>query len=112
MDDMTHTSPDEILQQNESVLWTFDNATEMGMQMAHPMHLHGVQFRIVERKGPEPADLSQGVLDVGEKDTVMVFAGQTVTIQATPTVSGLFVYHCHNLEHEDGGMMRNFRVEG
>ena len=25
--------------------------------------------------------------------------------------AGLFLYHCHNLEHEDAGMMRNFRIE-
>ena len=40
----------------------------------------------------------------------MVFAGDIVKIQVTPTVPGLFVYHCHNLDHEDAGMMRSFRV--
>ena len=112
MQDITHTDDAEVLKHNEPVIWTFDNASEMGMQMPHPMHLHGVQFRIVARKGSGAGDLAKGVLDVGDKDTVMVFAGEVVKIQVTPTVPGLFVYHCHNLEHEDAGMMRNFRVVG
>ena len=33
--------------------------------------------------------------------------GERVRIRIAPTVPGLFMYHCHNLEHEDGGMMRN-----
>jgi FtsP/CotA-like multicopper oxidase with cupredoxin domain len=110
MKDMSHTDRNERLRLNQLVDWTFDNVTEPGMSMPHPMHLHGVQFRILERKGTGAGDLAPGVIDVGVKDTVMVFSGDTLKIQFTPTVAGLFVYHCHNLEHEDTGMMRNFRV--
>ena len=110
MKDMTHVGPDETLKLNESVIWTFDNSSAPGMLMPHPIHLHGVQFRILERNGGGGDDLVKGVLDTGDNDTVMVFAGDVVKIQVTPTVPGLFVYHCHNLEHEDAGMMRNFRV--
>lgn len=110
MKNMSHVDRDEVLKQDESVIWTFDNASEPGMLMPHPMHLHGVQFRILERKGDGAGDLAKGVIDAGDKDTVMVYSGDVVKIQVTPTVPGLFVYHCHNLEHEDAGMMRNFRV--
>jgi len=76
--------------------------------MAHPMHIHGVQFRIIERSaGGIPADLSEGVLSTGFKDTFGIFAGERVRVLIAPQIAGLFMYHCHNLEHEDGGMMRN-----
>lgn len=110
MRNMSSTDRNEILKRNEPVIWTFDNNSEPGMLMPHPMHLHGVQFRVLERKGTGAGELAKGVIDAGDKDTVMVFAGDVVKIQVTPTVEGLFVYHCHNLEHEDAGMMRNFRV--
>jgi bilirubin oxidase len=72
------------------------------------MHIHGVRFRVIERSGGDmPEDLREGVLRVGYKDTFGIFAGERVRVQVAPIVPGLFMYHCHNLEHEDGGMMRN-----
>jgi bilirubin oxidase len=73
------------------------------------MHIHGVQFRVLERRGSVPADLREGMLDVGYKDTFGIFAGERVRVLLRPRIAGLFMYHCHNLEHEDGGMMRNCR---
>ncbi|MBI5801628.1 MAG: multicopper oxidase domain-containing protein [Verrucomicrobia bacterium] len=102
----------EKLKLNEPVIWTFDNASEMGMQMPHPMHIHAVQFRVVERKGGSMGELAKGVMDDGWKDTVLVFPGETVKLHVQPTERGTFVYHCHNLEHEDMGMMRHFEVAG
>lgn len=40
----------------------------------------------------------------------MIMPGERIRVAFTPTASGLFMYHCRNLEHEDGGMMRNFHV--
>jgi len=74
------------------------------------MHIHGVRFRIMRREGSTPRSVAEGLIDGGYKDTVLVFPGERVTVQLTPTEPGLFMYHCHNLEHEDGGMMRNFLV--
>jgi bilirubin oxidase len=71
------------------------------------MHIHGVRFRMLERNGAVPADLRDGVVDTGFRDVVGVFAGEQVRVEVAPTVAGQFLYHCHNLEHEDGGMMRN-----
>lgn len=51
-------------------------------------------------------------VDDGWKDTVLVVPGEKVRIlRRFEDYSGLFLRHCHNLEHEDMGMMRNFRVE-
>ena len=82
--------------------------------MAHPIHLHGPQFRVLSRtRGSTTAasSLSEGVVDGGWTDTVLVLPGETVRIQVTFTRHpGLYLYHAHLLEHEDMGMMRNFRV--
>jgi FtsP/CotA-like multicopper oxidase with cupredoxin domain len=87
------------------------------MAMAHPIHLHGQQFQIVSRsvsKGTEAdyATVSEGFIDNGLKDTVLVMPNETVRIiKPFQDFKGLFMYHCHNLEHEDMGMMRDFLVE-
>ena len=55
--------------------------------------------------------LREGIVDDGWRDTVLVLPGETVRVQVTFTKhAGLYLYHCHILEHEDMGMMRNFRV--
>ena len=81
------------------------------MAMPHPMHVHGVQFRVLERSGRDFFGLHAGMVDSGLKDTVLVLPGERVQV-AIPFEGfrGLYVYHCHNLEHEDMGMMRNFEV--
>jgi FtsP/CotA-like multicopper oxidase with cupredoxin domain len=86
------------------------------MSMAHPIHLHGQQFQILERSFDGDADAratyGDGFVDSGWKDTVLVAPGERVKI-AKPfgDFKGRFMYHCHNLEHEDMGMMREFSVE-
>lgn len=89
----------------------------MGMMMAmpHPIHLHGQQFQILSRKQNDPNDsyetVKDGFISSGWKDTVLVMPGETIEIiKPFEHYSGLFLYHCHNLEHEDMGMMRNFHV--
>lgn len=107
-DDMMAVADDERLPAGEASVWTFANEGGGMMAMPHPIHIHGVQFRILERNGKAlPSDLREGVVDAGYKDTFGIFPGERVRVQIAPTVPGLFMYHCHNLEHEDGGMMRN-----
>lgn len=87
------------------------------MGMAHPMHIHGVQFQVVARDVLIPElkagfdSVLEGYLDEGWEDTVVVMPGERVRMLMKFTHPGLFVYHCYNLEHEDQGMMRNYRVE-
>ncbi|MBN9392844.1 MAG: multicopper oxidase domain-containing protein [Chloroflexi bacterium] len=99
-------------------IWEFKNESQ---SMPHPMHLHGFQFRIVERQNsPEQlkslATYGQGrlVTDLGWKDTVLVWPGETVrlAIDFSHDFEGeqLYVTHCHVLEHEDNGMMLNYKV--
>ncbi|KYF99922.1 bilirubin oxidase [Sorangium cellulosum] len=78
---------------------------------AHPIHLHDVQFQIVERLplGAMPAH----PVDAGErgfKDTVIAYPGEITRIKARFDRSGLFVWHCHILEHEDNEMMRPYHI--
>lgn len=91
----------------------------MGMMfsMAHPIHLHGQQFQVLSRGiGAEEAEdyatVKDGLVSAGWKDTVLVMPGEKVRIiKPFQDFKGLFMYHCHNLEHEDMGMMREFLVE-
>jgi FtsP/CotA-like multicopper oxidase with cupredoxin domain len=87
------------------------------MSMAHPIHLHGQQFQIVSRSinsGEESdyATVQDGFINSGLKDTVLVMPGEKIRIiKPFQDFKGLFMYHCHNLEHEDMGMMRDFLIE-
>ena len=70
------------------------------------MHLHDVQFQILDRNGrpPEPQER-------GRKDTVLVMPGDVVRIITRfDDYTGIYMYHCHLLEHEDNGMMGQFEV--
>ena len=74
--------------------------------MAHPFHVHGVQFQVVARGRGAPA-----TLDAGLKDTVRVDAPVRLLVRFTqPSLDAPFMYHCHILEHEDHGMMGQLAV--
>jgi spore coat protein A len=82
--------------------WKFVNPTIH----PHPMHVHLVQFQVVNIDG-EPQEAS----DFGWKDTVVVPPGSEVTVVARFSgYTGRYVFHCHNLEHEDFAMMGEFEV--
>lgn len=119
---MNDIREDEIVPVNTVQLMEFDNGFHgmggMGMMgMPHPMHLHGEQFQVLKREvrsksGKGYSSLSEGFLDKGWKDTVLVMPGEKVTIlKPFNDFTGLFMYHCHNLEHEDMGMMRDLLVK-
>ncbi|MFZ2258254.1 MAG: multicopper oxidase domain-containing protein, partial [Clostridiaceae bacterium] len=105
---------DETIKLNELEEWVIRNDTSgMGMGMGmmgnsspHPFHVHGVQFQIIERNG-QPPPLNER----GWKDTVLVEDGGSVRILVTFKKKGMFMYHCHILEHEDLGMMGQIMVE-
>jgi len=110
---MDDVAPEESVAAGSTQLWEFANLTNsMGMQAAHPIHMHGRQFRVVARTGGDVTNaLRAGIVDAGWTDTVLVLPGETVRVQVTFTTHpGLYLYHCHILEHEDMGMMRNFQV--
>lgn len=124
--EMDSIAPDEIVKLGELELWEFINlggsGSGMGMGMMnmalpHPMHIHGVQFQVIGRqiaRGFEAAyrEVSAGFVDEGWKDTVLIMPGEKVQLLIRfENYMGTFLYHCHNLEHEDAGMMRNYRIE-
>ncbi len=99
-------------------IWSISNPA---IGMPHPMHIHGFSFQVLERIASPPqvasaARFGKGrtVSDLGWKDTVLVWPGETVRIAIDFAHdypgSQIYVFHCHNLEHEDAGMMINFRV--
>jgi FtsP/CotA-like multicopper oxidase with cupredoxin domain len=116
--DLGEVTSDETVQAGSTHVWEFDNSgpAMMNMRLGHPMHVHGRQFRVLSRH-VEPArlddwqTLNEGFVDEGWKDTVLVMPGEKVRILLQfSKYPGLYLYHCHNLEHEDAGMMRNFRI--
>jgi FtsP/CotA-like multicopper oxidase with cupredoxin domain len=67
-------------------------------QMFHPMHIHGVFFKVISING-RPVD--EGFY----RDTVLVKPGDEVDVGLVPADLGTWALHCHILEHADAGMM-------
>lgn len=117
--EMEGVANDEVVRLGTTEVWEFVNEASMGMMgsMPHPIHIHGVQFRVIDRRvlpGAMTAwrSVSEGHVDEGWKDTALVMPGERVRVlMRFDHYPGLFLYHCHNLEHEDMGMMRNFLIK-
>jgi blue copper oxidase len=136
--EMNDVARDEVVQLGDLEVWQFTNQVGgamggmgggmggmgggmggmgSGMRLPHPMHIHGLQFQILKREitsggRADWATLSDGFVDEGWHDTVLVMPGERVRVLLKfEDFTGLYLYHCHNLEHEDMGMMRNYRVE-
>jgi FtsP/CotA-like multicopper oxidase with cupredoxin domain len=101
---------DDQITENPAVgateVWELYNFTED----AHPIHIHEILFQVLERetfrgavRGPEP-------WETGRKDTVIAYPGEITRVKATFDRAGLFVWHCHIVEHEDHEMMRPYRI--
>jgi blue copper oxidase len=75
--------------------------------MPHPIHIHGTQFRIAERNGAPVVDPR----DMGWKDTIQLDGLESARVDVQFSYWGIYLIHCHNLEHEDDGMMLNFFVQ-
>lgn len=107
--DMDFKKPDVTVRQGTIEDWIIENRA----QEAHTFHIHQIHFQLLERDG-------QKVDEPALRDTVdLPFWNGTGPYPSVrlrmdfrdPHIVGTFVYHCHILEHEDGGMMGSIRVE-
>jgi FtsP/CotA-like multicopper oxidase with cupredoxin domain len=74
----------------------------------HPVHVHGASFQVVSRTGGRGRIFPW---EGGWKDTVLLEDRETVDVMVRfDAYRGLYLMHCHKLEHEDMGMMANFEV--
>jgi FtsP/CotA-like multicopper oxidase with cupredoxin domain len=96
---------DERVPFGATEVWRFNNPS----QFPHPVHMHETQFQVLSRTG------GRGQVqpwEGGWKDTVLLHPGETVeVISRFDHHRGRYLMHCHNLIHEDGGMMMNFVIE-
>jgi FtsP/CotA-like multicopper oxidase with cupredoxin domain len=108
--DAAATAPDIVVKQGDVEDWIIENRS---MEL-HDFHIHQLHFQLVDWSG----------IAVNEpflRDTVNVpyYNGRMLKYPSVrlrmdfrdPNIVGTFVYHCHVLEHEDGGMMGRIRVE-
>ncbi len=97
---------DETVRVNTTEIWQIENTS----MMAHPLHIHDVQFRILDRNGVAPPPGETGL-----KDTVVVAPNERVRLLLSfsdyTDPDRPYMYHCHILEHEDAGMMGQFVVK-
>jgi suppressor of ftsI/bilirubin oxidase len=123
--DQTPYRLDEIAFTATRGAWEVWEIRNSPISMPHPMHLHGFGFRVLRRQGTyggarQLATESGSRLptDLGLKDTVVLWPNETLwlavdfTLPEDATFRGQqrYMFHCHNLEHEDGMMMRNYAV--
>ncbi len=87
-------------------VWEIHNFTED----AHPIHVHMVQFEVVDRQDASGVVRPPEAWETGTKDTVVSYPGEITRVKATFDRAGQFVWHCHILEHEDNEMMRPYSV--
>jgi FtsP/CotA-like multicopper oxidase with cupredoxin domain len=111
----------------ETQVWEIYNFTAD----AHPIHIHEVHFQVVNRQdlATTPDEEGEPVVDVPAvpvgalqspepweagslKDTFLAYPGQVTRVRARFANPGLFVWHCHIVEHEDNEMMRPYFIGG
>jgi spore coat protein A len=118
----------EIVTKGTTEIWEIYNTSEV----AHPVHLHLVDFQVLDRASFTWTTAPKAMMDggtggkitvtgrgtrrkaepyeVGRKDTVLCFPGEVTRIVAKFDRPGNYVWHCHILHHEDHDMMRPFTV--
>ena len=92
---------DQTVRLGDTEIWRVS-----GDMMVHPFHMHGVHFEVLGRAGGRPA-----INDSGPRDTVLVQEPVEILVRFTQrAASAPFMFHCHTLEHEDFGMMGQYRT--
>ncbi|MBI3777200.1 MAG: multicopper oxidase domain-containing protein, partial [Gammaproteobacteria bacterium] len=91
---------------NATETWAVNNFTND----AHPVHVHLVKFRVLDRAPIGAAPRAAEPSEQGWKDTVIAYPGEVTRLQAAFDIPGLYLWHCHIAEHEDNEMMIPFCV--
>lgn len=91
--------------QGVTEVWEIENIISAEGGMAHPFHVHGTQFTVLSVDGEAPDESLQGY-----KDTVTIQPNQKIRIAISFPYKGIYMFHCHILEHEDAGMMGQIEV--
>jgi blue copper oxidase len=81
-----------------------------GGNAPHPVHIHGTHFQVLDRSGGRGRMFPW---EAGWKDTVLLQKGETVDVAVrfdSRFTGSWYLLHCHQLQHEDAGMMMNFKV--
>jgi spore coat protein A, manganese oxidase len=93
---------DAVVKRNSTEIWTLKNG---GGGWWHPIHIHLIRLRVIERNGGPPTAIEAA----GCKDTFLLAGGDEVKVitrfVGDENHTGRYVFHCHNVEHEDMRMM-------
>jgi FtsP/CotA-like multicopper oxidase with cupredoxin domain len=108
--DPTASEPNIVVHQGEVEDWIIENrSTEL-----HAFHIHQLHFQLLEWSGtPVNEPFLRDTVNVPYySDRMLTYPSVRLRMDfRDPNSVGTFVYHCHLLEHEDGGMMGLIRVE-
>lgn len=87
-------------------IWELENSSD---GWSHPIHVHLVDFRVLARTDGNRAVMPYEA--AGLKDVVWLGRGETAIVEAHYAPwDGVYMFHCHNLIHEDNDMMAAFNV--
>jgi FtsP/CotA-like multicopper oxidase with cupredoxin domain len=93
---------DAHVERGATEIWEVINASDH----PHPWHVHATQFEVVKRNNRPIAPH-----ETGRKDTLLLWPGDIAELKLRfDHYPGMYVFHCHNLEHEDAMMMATLMV--
>ena len=98
-DDMAHMKPILTLTRGKSYILAIDNQTAC----FHPIHLHGHSFRVITRNGHATKYRAW-------RDTVLIPPHERAEVAFVADNPGDWMFHCHILDHQEGGMMSVIHV--
>src|SRR5699024_12017217 len=91
---------------NKSEVREVKKKRDMVVSKINRFHNHGTQFKVISVNGEEPPANLQGY-----KDTISIEPGDTAKLAVKFEEKGIFMYHCHILEHDDNGKKGQIEVK-
>jgi len=109
MFDMNFKHPDITVAHGSVEDWIVENRAEE----SHVFHIHQLHFQVMARDGKDGVEpMIRDTVDLPYWDGKGPYPSVKLRMDfRNPEIVGTFVYHCHILEHEDGGMMGSIRVK-